>query len=180
VQRAVSAAAAVVVAISPIAIVCCSGGAGGDAGGDARAAEASGGDALAAEASGDARVDDSSVSGDGAPTYAPTFSAIYDEILAQSCALAFCHAGADFLTITGKDQAYGALVNAPAKGPQCASSGLKLVDPGHPETSLLYLKVTSPPCGSKMPLLYGDASGSLDPMQIDQIRTWIEAGAPNI
>jgi hypothetical protein len=175
VQRAIGAAAAVVAAISPIAIVCCSGGAGGDAGvdaaGDARAAEASGGDA---------RVDDSSVGGDGAPTYAPTFSAIYDEILAQSCALAFCHAGADFLTITSKDQAYGVLVNAQAKGPQCASSGLKLVDPGHPETSLLYLKVTSPPCGSKMPLLYGGASGSLDPLQIDQIKTWIEAGAPNI
>jgi hypothetical protein len=174
VQRAVGAAAAVVAAISPIAIVCCSGGAGGDAGVDAA------GDARAAEASGDARVDYFSVGGDGAPTYAPTFSAIYDEILAQSCALAFCHAGADFLTITGKDQAYGVLVNAQAKGPQCASSGLKLVDPGHPETSLLYLKVTSPPCGSKMPLLYGDASGSLDPMQIDQIKTWIEAGAPNI
>jgi len=175
VRRAIGAAAAVVAAISPIAIVCCSGGAGGDAGvdaaGDARAAEASGGDA---------RVDDSSAGGDGAPTYAPTFSAIYDEILAQSCALAFCHAGADFLTITSKDQAYGVLVNAQAKGPQCASSGLKLVDPGHPETSLLYLKVTSPPCGSKMPLLYGDASGSLDPMQIDQIKTWIEAGAPHI
>lgn len=172
-QRAIGAAAAVVAAISPIAIVCCSGGAGGDAGGDAAA------DARAAEASGgDARADDFSVGGDGAPTYAPTFSAIYDEILAQSCALAFCHAGADFLTITGKDQAYGALVNAQAKGPKCASSGLKLVDPGHPETSLLYLKVTSPPCGSKMPLLYGDASGSLDPMQIDQIKTWIEAGAP--
>jgi hypothetical protein len=30
-----------------------------------------------------------------------------------------------------------------------------------------------------MPLLYGGASGSLDPMQIDQIKTWIEAGAPD-
>jgi hypothetical protein len=112
-------------------------------------------------------------------TYAPTYAAVYDEVLAQSCALAFCHAGqGDYLQITSKGQGYQALVNAPARGPQCTLTGLKRVVPGHPETSLLYLKITNPPCGSKMPLSYGDG-GSLDPRQIDQIAQWIEAGALN-
>jgi hypothetical protein len=119
-------------------------------------------------------------SGDGATTYAPTFTAIYDEILGPFCAN-MCHMSSEqfYLIIVSKEGAFDALVNAPAAGPNCAPTGLKRVEPGHPETSLLYLKVTSPPCGSKMPLLYGDASGSLDPQQIEQIRQWIEAGAPN-
>jgi hypothetical protein len=115
---------------------------------------------------------------DGAPTYAPTYCAVYGEVLAQTCALEFCHAGqADYLQITGKDEAYTALVDAQAQGPTCAT--FKRVDPGHPESSLLYLKITSPPCGSKMPLVYAGLSGNLDPRQIDQIGRWIEAGAPN-
>jgi hypothetical protein len=118
--------------------------------------------------------------GDGAPTYAPTYTAVYCEILSQSCAVVFCHSSdVDYLVINNKDQGYGALVNAPALGPNCAPTGLKRVDPGHPETSLLFLKVTSPPCGARMPRTYGDASGMLDPPQIEQIRQWIEAGALN-
>jgi len=115
-----------------------------------------------------------------APPYAPTYAAIYDQVLLPNCALVFCHAGTgDYLVITNKDDGYAALVNQPAQGPECAPTGLKRVEPGHPEASLFYLKVTNPPCGSKMPLLYADASGSLDPRQIDQIGQWIDAGAPN-
>jgi hypothetical protein len=115
-----------------------------------------------------------------APEYAPTYAAIYDQVLLPNCALVFCHAGTgDYLVITNKDDGYAALVNHAAQGPQCVPTGLKRVEPGHPEASLFYLKVTSPPCGSKMPLLYGDASGSLDPRQIDQIGQWIDAGALN-
>jgi hypothetical protein len=114
-----------------------------------------------------------------APTYAPTYTAVYCEIVSVTCAVAFCHSGLEFLTITSKEQGYSALVNAPAMGPACGQSGLKLVDPGHSETSLLYLKITNPPCGARMPLLYGDASGMLDPLAIEQVRGWIAAGAQN-
>jgi hypothetical protein len=114
------------------------------------------------------------------PTYAPTYTAVYEEILTVSCALAFCHAGAsDYLVITSKDEAYPALVDAVASGAECAPTGLRRVEPKHPETSLLYLKVTDPPCGSKMPILYTGVIGSLDPRQIDQIKQWINSGAPN-
>jgi hypothetical protein len=130
--------------------------------------------------SGSVEADFASTCSSGPPTYAPTYSAIYCEILSQSCALAFCHAGTgDYLIITDEKQAYGELVNAPAAGPNCSPSDLKRVDPGHPDRSLMYLKITNPPCGAKMPLLYGDVSGSLDPQPIDQIRQWIEAGALN-
>ena len=98
----------------------------------------------------------------------------------MSCALAFCHAGAsDYLVITSKEDAYPALVDAVASGAECAPTGLKRVNPEHPETSLLYLKVTDPPCGSKMPILYTGVIGSLDPRQVDQIKQWINSGAPN-
>ncbi len=112
---------------------------------------------------------------DGAPTYAPTYEAVYDEVLVPNCALPFCHAGSgDYLQLLTADVGYASLVLAPAQGPMCASTGLKRVDPGHPETSLLYLKITNPPCGVKMPQVLG---ATLDPRQIDQIRRWIACGA---
>jgi hypothetical protein len=166
-------AAALVATMCPLAFACSSGGGGVDPSadaGDVRTVKASAGDARAAQEVGD---------GDGAPTYAPTYSAIYDEVLVTTCAVAFCHSGTDYMIITGKDQGYTVIVNAPAEGVLCAPTGLKRVDPGHPETSLLYLKVTSPPCGSKMPYLWGDAGGGLDPQSIEQIRQWIAAGALN-
>jgi hypothetical protein len=127
---------------------------------------------------------DASADADGAPvnpgpplTYLPTYSAVWGEILQPTCALLFCHAGSeDYLELTTKDLAYEALVGAPATGTLCGPTGLERVDPGHPETSLLYLKITDPPCGSKMPLQYG-APVVLDPRQLSQIHDWIAAGA---
>lgn len=112
-------------------------------------------------------------------TYQPTYTAVWTEVLQPTCALVFCHGGSsDYLEMTGKDEAYGALVNARAAGPSCAPTGLDRVAPGHPEASLLYLKITSPPCGDMMPLQYG-MRVVLDPRQLAQIHDWIEAGAPN-
>ncbi len=114
-----------------------------------------------------------------APTYNPTYSAVWSEILSPRCALPFCHAGsADYLQLPNETMGYASLVNAPAAGPDCAATGLKRIDPGHPETSLLYLKVTNPPCGMKMPIAYG-APDYLDSLQVAQISKWIAAGAPN-
>jgi hypothetical protein len=112
-------------------------------------------------------------------TYQPTYSAIWNEILAPDCSLPFCHGGsADYLQLPSQAMGYVSLVDASAGGPDCAATHLLRVDPGHPETSLLYLKVTNPPCGSKMPLVYG-APEYLDSRQTAQIQAWIAAGAPN-
>jgi hypothetical protein len=110
------------------------------------------------------------------PTYAPTYTAVWNEILSPSCALVFCHgASGDYLQLANKATGYASLVNAPAAGPMCASTGLLRVDPMHPESSLMYLKVTSPPCGSRMPA--EGAGPPLDARQTQQIHDWIAAGA---
>jgi hypothetical protein len=98
--------------------------------------------------------------------------------LQPSCAWVFCHGAAGtFLDLSAKGVGYASLVNVPASGRACADSGLQRVEPGHPEASLLYLKVTTPPCGDKMPL--NGAAAVLDSSEIAQIVAWVEAGAPN-
>jgi hypothetical protein len=112
-----------------------------------------------------------------AHTYAPTFTALWGEVFTPTCAILFCHGGSDdFLSMATKDTAYAAMVGVVSHGPQCGSTGLTIVEPGKPEASLLYLKVTSPPCGNKMPAMYGL---SLDSREIDQIKQWITLGAQN-
>jgi len=55
-------------------------------------------------------------------------------------------------------------------------SGQTYVVPGHPESSLLYLKLTDhPPCGERMPL----GGGALPAAEIEAVRSWIAAGAPD-
>jgi hypothetical protein len=109
-------------------------------------------------------------------SYAPTYDAVWNEVLHFSCAVEFCHGGGtmDYLTLTNESVGYSSLLDM-ASGPMCAGSGLKRVDPLHPETSLVYLKITSPPCGSKMPL----GLAPLGAADIDQIRRWIACGAPD-
>jgi len=124
--------------------------------------------------SADSAVGDSGAA-EAAPTYAPTFSAIYSEILSPICAGLFCHGGADdFLPMTSKAVAYASMVGVTSHGPDCAQSGLTIVKPGAPDASLMYLKVTTPPCGNKMP---AEDEPYLDVKQVGQIREWIVLGA---
>jgi hypothetical protein len=133
--------------------------------------------------------DDGGLDGGGGPvadaadayvyrSYAPTYDAVWNEVLHFNCATEFCHGGgtADYLELTSEAVGYSSLVDAMASGPMCAATGLKRVDPFHPETSLMYLKITTPPCGRRMPIGYtGLPLGQQD---IDQIRGWIACGAP--
>ena len=117
--------------------------------------------------------------GDGAPTYAPTFTAIYNEILVGSCALSFCHDGPiNPMPLLDPASSYTQIVNAQANGPLCGNMGLIRVVPGNPDMSLLYLKVEQPVpvCGNPMP---GSGKGSLTAQQIAQIKSWIMMGAKN-
>jgi hypothetical protein len=117
---------------------------------------------------------------DSGRSYAPTYTAVWFEILVPNCANSFCHGGNDnSFILSTKEASYRSptgLLDAPAGGSACAKSGLLHVDPGHPESSLLYLKLTDPPCGVRMPNLPGSL-GRLDPRDIEQVRSWIELGA---
>ena len=129
-RRLARAAAIASLAIAPAA--CSSGSAGGSAGDGSVQEENDGGE-----------VDSFAL--DATPTYAPTFSAVYGEILAPTCAGLFCHGGADaFLSMTSKDVAYSSMVGVVSHGPNCATTGLTIVKPGDPGASLFYLKVTTP------------------------------------
>lgn len=76
----------------------------------------------------------------------------------------------------GMDQAtaYTALVGKVSVSAFCM--GRTLVDPGHPETSLFYLKLSpSPPCGVRMP----NGGKPFTDVQLEMVRSWIAAGAMN-
>jgi hypothetical protein len=127
--------------------------------------------------------------GEHEPTHEPTFEAVYLDVFCRAgCVQPYCHgtrgawADLDLSTIPG---AYAALVGAragqklPVDGrPTCHESPLLRVEPGAPDRSLLYLKVSgAPPCGSAMP----PSDSGWEPIaaeQLEQIRRWILAGAP--
>ena len=123
----------------------------------------------------------------GPVTHAPTFSAVYREIFCtKGCASAYCHGArgqSAGLNIETFDVAYANLLDEPA-GTQpesdlegCRKSGLRRVEPGRPEQSLLYLKVNgSMTCGLPMPPPTG-AWEPLDVEQLAQLRAWIAEGA---
>ena len=113
------------------------------------------------------------------PTLAPTFGAIYTEVFRTSnCTLGLCHgegARGGALDLTPRQEAFDHLVGVASGGVACAALGYSLVEPGHPDESLLWLKLSAdPPCGRPMP-----PDGPLSEEQRDQIRRWIELGAPN-
>lgn len=95
-------------------------------------------------------------------------------IFTGSCALSGCHRspGATLGLDLGDGAAYAAIVGVDA----ASHDSLKRIEPGEPDDSLIYLKVSeaSPPVGSRMPLIGGPLSAA----QIDDIREWIEEGAP--
>jgi hypothetical protein len=143
-------------------------------GNDPSASPRHGGDAATDDA---ASVPDADIDADApARTYAPTFSAVWSEVLYASCGASYCHSGDQTgLMLMTADQAYADLVGAAPKGVDCKDSGLLLVEPRQPEASLLYLKLIAPPCGARMPRLIGD----LPERDVEQVRRWIELGAPN-
>ena len=113
------------------------------------------------------------------PTFAPTFTAIYREIIrANNCTLGLCHGdggNAGALLLFPQDVAYEQLVDVPVGGVECQETGLLRVEPGEPDQSLFYLKsFDPPPCGDYMP-----PDELLSAEQLEQIRRWIELGAPN-
>jgi hypothetical protein len=109
-----------------------------------------------------------------------TFTEVYSQIINGPPGCNGCHtppAPTGNLDMSTQAIAYTNLVGKPpTSAPLCASeTSLKLVDPGNACNSLIYLKVTGPPCGSQMPL----GGTPLTPAQYDLIGTWINAGAKN-
>jgi outer membrane protein assembly factor BamB len=101
----------------------------------------------------------------------PTYNQDVKPILDGKCIGCHKQGGtAGFSPLTSYDE----VVNGTARGSSCqGTQNSNYVVPGNPDSSLLYLKITNPPCGGKMPL-----GGSLSQSEIDTIKNWISAGAP--
>lgn len=108
----------------------------------------------------------------GAAARSVTFAEVYRTVLTPCTN---CHAGIlarfDGLDMGTQATAYANLVGVRASG-NCNGT---LVVRGSAATSLLYQKVTSPPCGSLMP----QNAPRLPQASIDLLKTWIDEGAPD-
>jgi hypothetical protein len=108
----------------------------------------------------------------------PTLSDIQTSIFSPRCALPTCHdaASASGSLVLTSGVSHGELVGVPPDVAAAADAGLLRVAAGDPDLSFLYHKLVGPrpEWGSRMPLNLP----CLPPEQIDQIRRWIENGAP--
>jgi hypothetical protein len=123
----------------------------------------------------DGRVYVSHFSGAPAPPPPVSFTVNVLPILTRNCARIGCHLGssaAEGLNLAA-NQAYDNLVSVESS----ENSDLKLIEPGDPANSYLFLKITDDPniSGRRMPL----TGSPLSAADIETIRQWIEAGAKN-
>ena len=100
----------------------------------------------------------------------PTYTSDIKPILDANCVS--CHKPGGIAS-NSPLTTYEEVVNGVASENACKGTGMQYVVKGNPNQSLLYLKITNPPCGAKMP-----QGSSLSQGEIDTIRRWIEIGAP--
>jgi len=108
------------------------------------------------------------------PDPTATFSRVQSEIFTPTCARVGCHDafGAQQGLVLEAGAAYGNLVNV-----KSSESSLDRIEPGSPEASYLYIKITGSAglTGDRMP--YG--LPPLDDAKLQLVRDWIRRGAPN-
>ena len=115
---------------------------------------------------------------------AGSFAKLQTAVLAKSCAVGGCHvasgaASAGNLSLEGQ-AAWDNLVNVVPTMLSAKQDGLRRVRPGRPDSSLLYLKLISPPrqtgkdYGNTMPV----GGAPLSAGQLEFVLQWIAAGAP--
>jgi hypothetical protein len=112
------------------------------------------------------------------PSAGVSFCADVQPIFTASCAFSGCHAGpaAQLGQNLSVGNAYASIVNVPS----VEVPALDRVEPGDPDASYLVHKIEGTfasvgGSGGRMPL----GQGALPQADIDVIRAWIAAGAPN-
>jgi hypothetical protein len=78
------------------------------------------------------------------------------------------------LDMSSQATAFMNLVGVAAAGAECGGKGTRVVA-GNADMSILFQKVTTPTCGSQMPLGGTPLTGA----QTEEIQSWINAGAMN-
>jgi hypothetical protein len=115
--------------------------------------------------------------GGAAGTGGGTLDPCMAPLTVAKCSLSGCHGG---VTTSANLDLSAATINAPQslvdkanKGETnggCSAGVAKLIDSQKPEQSLIYTKVTTQPCGAKMP-----PSGPLAPAETTCILNWIKS-----
>ncbi len=118
------------------------------------------------------------VSVEFAPSFASGIFPLFDDSSAATGSrCTACHSGSSpsgalDLSGTSASAVYSRLVNVSVMGSNCSSGGSLRVSPGDPDSSLLWqLASGSVTCGSTM--TFANTS------DVDRLRAWIAAGAPN-
>ncbi len=129
--------------------------------------------------------------GGGGAAAPATFTRVKAEIITPSCALSSsCHKGTGKANMALDVDPYKVLMgDTPATGKaSCEFPGMKLVVPGMPDQSFVYLKVTTPPPGTPDAMCPGTSgknermpmsSDMLEPARVALLKDWITAGAKN-
>jgi hypothetical protein len=115
-----------------------------------------------------------------------SFGLIQKMVFTPSCALSGCHASEKEYTfqehklVLRDGVAYANLINVSPENLHAQHDGLKRVDPGNPENSLLWHKLHC--TGGSQTLHYGNlmplGTEPLSQGKLDYIKKWIESGAP--
>ncbi|HXX70212.1 MAG TPA: hypothetical protein VEK07_23735 [Polyangiaceae bacterium] len=126
-------------------------------------------------------------SGSSSSSSAPaTFTEVYEQVLGPQCGQ-MCHmpngsgVTLGMLDLSTQTTAFNALVEVAAAGSACAGKNVVRVIPGNVDQSLLAEKIdpklfqSMNVCGSPMPL----DENALPQTQIDEVESWIAAGAKN-
>jgi len=121
---------------------------------------------------------DSPTAPDAAANGPSTFASIQRQVFDVSCASSSCHAAA---TRSGglslaAGESYANLLQIAPDNPQAKAAGLKRVAPGRPDLSFLMKKLSGP--GPNEGDLMPRGTSGLSSLQLDAIRAWIKAGAP--
>lgn len=111
-------------------------------------------------------------------TIEPTFSSIQSKLFNPSCTTSSCHGstGKGGLTLVA-GSSYAALINVRSENDGAHTPKFFRVLPGKPDSSFLYIKLTSPSSlqGDRMP----QVGSALSQQYTDAVRTWIQNGALN-
>lgn len=108
------------------------------------------------------------------PNPAATFTRVQSEIFTPTCAVIACHAvlGTQENLVLTPERSYSEIVGRPS----VQMSSLPRVQPGSPDMSYLYRKITGAGItGDRMP----QGGPFLNAAQIQLVRDWIRRGAPN-
>ena len=105
----------------------------------------------------------------GAATTFATFASIQQTVFTPTCPVSGCHNGSERPNLSN-GVAYGSIVNVQS------TRGIDYIDPGDPDGSYLYRKITGVNItGARMPRNRSALSSAVT----DSINVWIENGALN-